>query len=374
MTFASFILLAPFVELKLLQKTELSTSAAGSPVSIHRDNVMCVVNETSQRNTLEWGMKIEVNIMLKMEKSAKSSYHVSADFRQTIKCTLLSEGTEWSTTWICQSIFLLQDKVLQGQKLKSTGPSQICHRPLSCNRIACTFTDSSYQDQLIWSHMFHCASWSFSSLYRTRSTHTARYFHRVTTDFINYNARGNLVARNVPVIVGNPGETYVLIDPGVGSALCAASPFTSASAACAKDRCKLTFFHDSQHFGFGKLSVWKSFIYLVLRSLFSMLGSSSYPRLYVPSQIPHQTELNTSPATLFLSGKMHKIVLDGTLDGIIPSPILPVLLILIYYIYIANFAENARATAQNLEHVLDRLKDMWCQGCFPCSHIGDRLI
>lgn len=64
--------------------------------------------------------------------------------------------------------------------------------------------------------------------------------------------RGTLVTRKVPIIVGDPGETYVLIEPGVGSALRAASPFTSASAASAEDRCKLTFFHDSQHFGFGK--------------------------------------------------------------------------------------------------------------------------
>ncbi|KAJ5678682.1 hypothetical protein N7462_006926 [Penicillium macrosclerotiorum] len=64
---------------------------------------------------------------------------------------------------------------------------------------------------------------------------------------------GDLVTRKVPVIIGNPGETYVLIDPGVGSALCAASPFTSASAAISEDRCKLTYFHDSQHFGLGKI-------------------------------------------------------------------------------------------------------------------------
>ncbi|OJD13780.1 hypothetical protein AJ78_05788 [Emergomyces pasteurianus Ep9510] len=69
-----------------------------------------------------------------------------------------------------------------------------------------------------------------------------------------------------------------------------------------------------------------------------MLGSSSYPRLYVPSQIARQTELNTSPATLFLSGKMHEIVLDGTFD--------------------ANFAENASATGRSLEHVIHQLKDM----------------
>ncbi|KAL4738984.1 hypothetical protein BDV11DRAFT_126692 [Aspergillus similis] len=165
--------------------------------------------------------------------------------------------------------------------------------------------------------MFRSASRPFSSSYSTGSACSARCFHRVTTDFINYDARGDLVVRKVPIIIGNPGEAYILIDPEVGSALRAASPFASASASRAEDRCKLMFFHDSRHFGFG---------------------SSSYPRLYVPSQIPRQTESNTSTATLFLNGKMHEIVLDGTTD--------------------ANFAENASATGRNLERVVDQLKDM----------------
>lgn len=52
-------------------------------------------------------------------------------------------------------------------------------------------------------------------------------------------------------------------------------------------------------------------------NLFSMLESSSYPRLHVPIEMPRQTEHNTSPATLYLSGCMHEIVLDGTSDGTI---------------------------------------------------------
>lgn len=65
----------------------------------------------------------------------------------------------------------------------------------------------------------------------------------------------------------------------------------------------------------GLVSVCVGEAWLVLTTLLSMPGSSSYPRLYVPSQIPRQTNLDTSPATLFLSGKMHEIVLDGTDDG-----------------------------------------------------------
>ncbi|KAJ5587576.1 uncharacterized protein N7459_003341 [Penicillium hispanicum] len=170
--------------------------------------------------------------------------------------------------------------------------------------------------------MLRCAAQHLSPLHnirspRVRSFYIARYFHQVTTDFITRDTRGSPVTKKVPIIIGNPGEAYVLIDRGVGIALHAASPFSSASAASAEDRCKLTFFHDSQHFGFGP---------------------SSYPRLYIPHQLPRQTELNTSPATLFLAGKMHEIVLDGTPD--------------------ATFAEHATASVRNLGTVLDQLKDM----------------
>lgn len=117
----------------------------------------------------------------------------------------------------------------------------------------CTFTHLRFL--LFRNHMFCCAFRPFSPFPRTSVGPTARYFHRVTTDFVAHDVRGNLVTRKVPVIVGDPGEAYVLIEPGIGSALRAASPFASASAARAEDRCKLTFFHDSRHFGYGKLSV-----------------------------------------------------------------------------------------------------------------------
>lgn len=113
------------------------------------------------------------------------------------------------------------------------------------------------------------------------------------------------------------------------------------SAAIAEDGCKLTFLHDSQHFGFGELSLHEC-----------------SPRLHIPRHIPRQTESNESLATLFLSGKMYEIVLDGTADGTIQSPILMILRILIRITYIANFAEKASATGQNLASKLHQLKDM----------------
>ncbi|KAJ6097000.1 hypothetical protein N7486_007746 [Penicillium sp. IBT 16267x] len=193
--------------------------------------------------------------------------------------------------------------------------------------------------------MFRRASLPFPSLHGLKSARFTRYFHRVTTDYIDYDSSGKVALRKVSIIVGNPGETYVLIDPGVGTAIRAASPFTSPSAASAEGRCKLTFFHDSQHFGFGRSS--------------SRRGSSSYPRLYVPSQMPRQTESNTSSATLFLSGKMHEIVLDETLDcrpRYQPTP--GFFSILIHHVYLAKFAENATATGRHLETVLRQLRDI----------------
>lgn len=99
--------------------------------------------------------------------------------------------------------------------------------------------------------MFRYASLPLPSLHGLKSTRFTRSFHRVTTDFINYDLNGKLASRKVSIIVGNPGETFVLIDPGVGTAIRDASPFASPSAASAESRCKITFFHDSQHFGFG---------------------------------------------------------------------------------------------------------------------------
>jgi hypothetical protein len=89
-----------------------------------------------------------------------------------------------------------------------------------------------------------------------------------------------------------------------------------------------------------------------------MLGSSSYPHLYVPNQIPQQTESNTSPATLFLSGKMHEIVLDRTFESTIHLVHSLVLQILIDNVSLVSFAENASATRRNLDSVLSLLKDM----------------
>jgi hypothetical protein len=161
----------------------------------------------------------------------------------------------------------------------------------------------------------------------------------------------------VPGIGGFPGEAYVLIDPEVGVALCAASPLASTSAASADDKCQLTFFHESKHFGFGESKSMRG-AKLVLTSLLSMLGTSSYPRLYIPSQLTGPTKSETSPATLFLSGVMHEIVLDGTYDGAIDFTSPSRLVVADPYVCMAKFAELSIATGKNLGPVFFQLKNM----------------
>lgn len=115
--------------------------------------------------------------------------------------------------------------------------------------------------------------------------------------------------------------------------------------------CELTFYHDVQHFSSGGLSrlVTKS-----LNRALSNLESASYPWLEIPQNLPRQSNSNTSPATLYLFGATHTIVLDGTPDGKLCRHTtlfcgLP---------FAAWFAIQSRETLRGLKPSLDRLKDM----------------
>ncbi|KAF3901318.1 Fido domain-containing protein [Trichophyton interdigitale] len=145
----------------------------------------------------------------------------------------------------------------------------------------------------------------------------------VTGDFTNYDVKGVPTTAKVPIIVGEPGQTYVLVPTDIGRAFHTASlelnePTTGLSTGATDETCKATFFHDSQHFGVG--------------------GPSKYPQLRIPTSLPPQTDSNTSPATIYLNGKMHNMVLDGTAD--------------------AGFAQMANDTVRTLRDDLERLKDM----------------
>ncbi|PGH11965.1 hypothetical protein AJ79_04552 [Helicocarpus griseus UAMH5409] len=144
---------------------------------------------------------------------------------------------------------------------------------------------------------------------------TARSLHHVTGDFLNYDAEGILVSTKVPMFIGNPGATFVLITTDIGRALHAAS----------HDEDKLT----------TSLSGKKTAAQLhfsMTRSILALL-----PRLHIPMNFPCQTDSNASLATLHLTGNMHDIVLDGTPD--------------------AKFFELANASGRELQGALDELKN-----------------
>ena len=181
--------------------------------------------------------------------------------------------------------------------------------------------------------------------------------HRVTADFFNYDASGSLVSRKVPVVVGDPGETYVLIETAVVRALHAgfnSVTTTTTTTASAGNTCKLTFFHDSQCFGFGKLHSISINIRTITNDVPWFKESSSCPRLLIPQNMPRQTDSDTSPAILFLTGKMHEITLDGTPDGIHERNIL----VNCSNLLLAQFAKDASAVYRRLGPILEQLKDM----------------
>lgn len=84
-----------------------------------------------------------------------------------------------------------------------------------------------------------------------------RLFHDTVADFTSQDQRGKLITSKVPIKIGEPHESYVMIPPAVGRALqsCIALD-TSALDASPTDvytleKHQLTFFYSSLHFGHG---------------------------------------------------------------------------------------------------------------------------
>ncbi|OJJ05049.1 hypothetical protein ASPVEDRAFT_831126 [Aspergillus versicolor CBS 583.65] len=91
----------------------------------------------------------------------------------------------------------------------------------------------------------------------------------------------------------------------------AANPLTSASA---EERRDLAFFLIIPNISplVSVRSVSESWLILIWSTF--LLVSPRPPGLYVPSQIPHQTKMDTSPAAFHLSGSVLEIVIDTTND------------------------------------------------------------
>lgn len=159
-----------------------------------------------------------------------------------------------------------------------------------------------------------------------------RFLHRAPARFIERGRDGQPSSRQISIIKGEPHECFVLVNPEIGKAFqSAADPPTAIS-----DRHSLVFSHSSREFYSG-MTLTSSSLHKILT--FMLLEfSPKTPRLQLPHDLPCPSGVAKSPATLFLYGLMHTIALDGT--------------------EASEIAEGASTVGPDMQHVLERLKDM----------------
>lgn len=243
-----------------------------------------------------------------------------------------------------------------------TGWRAHCYIVASCLSTALHWLESSISP----TDMFRIASRPFASRHGTRGALATRLFHRITTDFVTHDTKGNQVTEKVPAVICNPGESYVMIEPRVGNALRAASPSTASSPGPAGDKCKLKFFHDSRHFASGKLTSCEIFI-----AEANNWFNPRRLRLSTPSRPSRDASPNRARFQSCNSVFERRYARDSPRRnswwyGLVASPSLR---ILTWYVDLAEFSEHAHTSAKNLAPVLEQLKDMWRQSCLPCNYI-----
>ncbi|KAF4467976.1 hypothetical protein FALBO_5146 [Fusarium albosuccineum] len=112
--------------------------------------------------------------------------------------------------------------------------------------------------------------------------------------FTTVDPKGVTISYETGIMIGDPTENYVYIEPHIGNAIKSAIIRQLGSGVGSRlGTLPLQFHHDSCHFAHA---------------------SSPLPRLDIPQNLG-QSGSNTSPATLWLSGNWHSITLDGTSDG-----------------------------------------------------------
>jgi hypothetical protein len=84
-----------------------------------------------------------------------------------------------------------------------------------------------------------------------------------------------------------------------------------------------------------------------------LVVSTTLPKLTIPTGLPPQSDLPTSPATLYLFGVNFEITLDGTPDGM--HSLLKAYSVI--YVLPEAFTKLTRESWLRLKPVLDKLKD-----------------
>lgn len=91
----------------------------------------------------------------------------------------------------------------------------------------------------------------FTGLRKQIGIGSSRHYYQATAEFICWGPNGKLEKRKVPIKIGDPQNTYVMIPPDIGHALQASTLLGHTTPAQVKDRSKLIFYHETQHFAHG---------------------------------------------------------------------------------------------------------------------------
>ncbi|KAI5457666.1 hypothetical protein BGZ63DRAFT_416786 [Mariannaea sp. PMI_226] len=143
-----------------------------------------------------------------------------------------------------------------------------------------------------------------------------RSYHSVIAKFTTIDPKGIPVSYETGIMIGEPNESYIYIEPEVGDAVRSGIIRQLGSGVIGNLKTlPLQFYHDSRYFAHKSVPL---------------------PRIDIPQNLG-QSISNTSPATLWLSGNWYAITLDGTPDE--------------------SFERMSRESASELKGALERLKD-----------------
>ncbi|KPM46105.1 hypothetical protein AK830_g424 [Neonectria ditissima] len=143
-----------------------------------------------------------------------------------------------------------------------------------------------------------------------------RSYHGAIAKFTTIDPHGKPTSYETGIMVGEPNESYVYVEPEVGNAIRSAVIRQLGSGATDQlQTLPLQFNHNSRHFAHKHAPL---------------------PRIDIPQNLGQQ-DRDVSPATLWLSGNWRAITLDGSPDE--------------------DFERMSRDSAVELKGALERLKD-----------------
>lgn len=122
----------------------------------------------------------------------------------------------------------------------------------------CTCLHNTYLTRLHWHHcpMFNTmASRHFQAVLRGKATiqSWSRPYHSATARFTTIDPRGKPLSCDTGIMIGEPDENFVYVEPEVGNAIRSAIVHQLGSSALNhSETLPLQFNHDTKHFAYSK--------------------------------------------------------------------------------------------------------------------------